>query len=226
MGGLSQYGWRRMKLRISGSVILTSDLWEKENGKSWISYVAQVAAVASQIKESELEALWRFVENAYVNKQPIYIAGNGGCFSIAQHLTTDWTKGAISQAHGVFYDTKRRLRVKQLGANGSILTAWSNDHNYDIIYQEELRTFEHDNKDYSLLVLSCSGNSPNIVNVSNFAVDAGANVFGLVAFDGGKLRDLVPCVYVPTNAYTVSEDIFHQLFHYLVEKIRELIFSI
>ena len=188
---------------------------------SWNSYIGTVFSAATDVSWLDLESLWRFVKKTYEENKTLYVAGNGGCFSIAAHLAVDWGKGSICDGPNIATHN-RRMKVVQLGANGSKISAWANDVRYDEIYKQELITLTDADR-FSLLVLSCSGNSPNILSASEYAKTRGAGVFGLVSFDGGRLMDMIDCLWVKSKDYRVSEDVFHQIFHYLVDSLKSLI---
>lgn len=184
-----------------------------------------MAAVARRVPEKDIDALWRFIEHTYDDNRRLYVAGNGGLFSLASHLAIDFSKGAVCEENRLYSD-KRRIRVQQLGSNGSKVSAWSNDQRFDDIYVEELKTLEGDGwKDYSLLALSCSGNSPNIVNLVKYAAEQNANVWSMVGFDGGKLKNLMPAVHFKSWNYGEVEDCIHLTMHHITNRLRSKILA-
>jgi D-sedoheptulose 7-phosphate isomerase len=58
-----------------------------------------------------------------------------------------------------------------------------------------------------VVLISGSGNSPNIVAATKFAQSRGATVVGLTGFSGGTLRELADiCVHIDSDQYGVIED--------------------
>lgn len=91
----------------------------------------------------------------------IYIIGNGGSASTADHLANDLVKQC-------------GLRAISLCSNNAILTAYANDFAYEFIFEEQLRVFLT-NKDL-LITISTSGESQNVLNAINYANSIGAKV--------------------------------------------------
>jgi D-sedoheptulose 7-phosphate isomerase len=112
----------------------------------------------------------------------VYVAGNGGSAATATHLVNDLGKA-----------TKRAgcpmLRVMCLTDNVSWLTALANDEGYERVFTGQLENFAEPGD--LLIVISASGNSPNLVNVVDYANAHGVQTVALLGFDGGVLKDRV-----------------------------------
>jgi len=112
----------------------------------------------------------------------IFIAGNGGSAATASHLVNDLGKA-----------TKRSgrppLRVLGLSDNVSWMTALANDEGYERVFTGQLENFARSGD--VLILISASGNSPNLVHAAAFARDRGVCTVGILGFDGGKLRRMV-----------------------------------
>jgi len=80
----------------------------------------------------------------------LWLAGNGGSASTAQHWACDLSKAA-------------GRRAVALGSNPAVLTAWANDEDYGVALSQELQRLArpHDR----LIALSCSGRSKNIITL-------------------------------------------------------------
>ena len=84
----------------------------------------------------------------------MFFCGNGGRAGNAIHLANDFLYGIAKRPDG-------GLRVNALSANPAVITCLANDIGYDRIYFEQLSVLA--NPGDVLIVLSGSGNSPNIV---------------------------------------------------------------
>lgn len=115
----------------------------------------------------------------------IYFAGNGGSASAASHFATDFS-------HGLVGGTGQLVKAVSLSDNASLLTAISNDHGYENIFINQLKNLLQIND--VLVVISASGNSPNVVKAAEFAKEKGVKTVALVGFDGGQLKEI--CDYV------------------------------
>lgn len=139
----------------------------------------------------------------------LWIAGNGGSAGIANHIVCDCSKGTYVEGHAPF-------RTVSLAANVPIQTALGNDVSYDAIFSEQLKYYLTD-KD-ALLVVSSSGNSPNVVNACAYANEKGVPTIAFVGFKGGKLKEIARhVVHVDVDNYGIVEDIHMSLIHVLTQ---------
>ena len=119
----------------------------------------------------------------------IIFCGNGGSFADAQHLSAEFTSR--------FLFDRPALASIALGTNNSGLTAMSNDYGYENIFSRELEAL---GKPEDILIgITTSGNSPNIIKGVDAAKKIGITTFILTGKSGGKLKDLVDCVHMPSN---------------------------
>lgn len=93
-----------------------------------------------------------FVATSNRNGKIIFI-GNGGSASICSHVSVDLSKNA---------------KIKSINFNESdLITCLSNDYGYENFFKEALSLYCNKKKDI-VVMLSCSGNSPNLVNAAKF----------------------------------------------------------
>jgi D-sedoheptulose 7-phosphate isomerase/D-glycero-D-manno-heptose 1,7-bisphosphate phosphatase len=72
-----------------------------------------------------------------------------------------------------------------------------------------------------LVVVSSSGNSPNIVEVLRVAKLKKLSTIALVGFDGGEAKELADIVlHVKNNNYGVVEDAHQAIMHIMAQSIR------
>jgi len=155
--------------------------------------------------------VWLLSE-ARQRKATIYVAGNGGSAATASHLVNDLCK-ATKKCIGV-----PPMRVIGLNDNVSWLTALANDEGYERVFSGQLENFAQPGD--LLLVITASGNSPNLLHAVELAGQRGVTTIGLLGFDGGALKDKVDAyLWLPTEkgAYGIVESA-HSLFcHVLTE---------
>ncbi len=160
----------------------------------------------------------RFLEAREQDKS-IYFAGNGGSAATASHFSQDMAEiGRKIQGKG--------FKTQSLNENISALTAISNDYGYDYVFSLQIQQ-NFDPKDV-LVVISASGNSPNVVKAAELAKEKGGVTVGLVGFDGGRLAQI--CDYVvhirsEKGEYGPVEDIHlmldHMITSYLTMKLKK-----
>jgi D-sedoheptulose 7-phosphate isomerase len=130
----------------------------------------------------------------------IFLAGNGGSAATASHWANDLGKATK-------YPAARPIRVVSLADHMAWLTALANDEGYDRVFSGQLENFARPGD--VLVVISASGNSPNLVAAVKTAQASGVRTIGFLGFDGGLLKSLVDdCVWLPTprGAYGPVED--------------------
>lgn len=142
----------------------------------------------------------------------VWVAGNGGSAAIANHTICDCSKGT-------HVDGTPPFRTMSLAANVPMLTAIANDISYDAVFSEPLKYYLTD-KD-ALLVVSSSGNSPNVVKACEYANAQGVPTIAFVGFKGGKLKELARhVVHVEIENYGIVEDTHQSLIHVLTQYMR------
>lgn len=92
----------------------------------------------------------------------VYIIGNGGSASTANHFANDLVKVS-------------HVRAVSLCANEAVLTAFANDCGYENVFVEQLRVFLK--KGDLLITISGSGKSINIVKAVNYAREIKADLW-------------------------------------------------
>jgi D-sedoheptulose 7-phosphate isomerase len=162
----------------------------------------------------QIEKLAEAFLDAWKNKKTVYLCGNGGSAGNAIHLANDFNYG-IDKKNGV------GLRIDALPANSSIVTCIANDEGYDKIFSQQLRV-KANNGDV-LVVLSGSGNSPNVVDALKVGNELGMKTYAILGYSGGKCKDLAQNpIHFAVNDMQISEDlqliIGHMIMQWLCEK--------
>jgi D-sedoheptulose 7-phosphate isomerase len=140
----------------------------------------------------------------------IWVAGNGGSAAIANHTVCDATKGT-------HIDGQPPLRTISLNSNVAMLTALANDISYDAVYARQLAYYLKPND--AVLLVSSSGNSPNVVEACRYARERSIPTIAFVGFGGGALRELADhVVWVPVDNYGIAEDTHQSLIHVITRR--------
>jgi D-sedoheptulose 7-phosphate isomerase len=177
---------------------------------SFNEYINQISAVTDKINKNQIELLEKEVWTRFLNKKKIFLCGNGGSAANALHLANDFLYGISKKS---FYG----IDVEALSSNISVLTCLANDLDYQSIFSEQLKI--KSKKGDLLIVLSGSGNSPNIIEALKTANSIGIKTVSIVGFTGGiakEISDLV--IHTPVNDMQISEDIQTMILHYIVKK--------
>jgi D-sedoheptulose 7-phosphate isomerase len=152
------------------------------------------------------EKILTVLKDSIKNNQTIFVGGNGGSAAIAQHYVCDLSKGANQDWSANF----KRFRAICLSSNLGYITAISNDEHYDQVFRQQLINLAKP-KDI-LILISSSGNSPNIIRAVEYAKEIGMIIIGICGFDGGKLKQMADYVaHINYNEYEICENI-HDIF--------------
>jgi len=129
----------------------------------------------------------------------VYLCGNGGSAGNAIHLANDLLYGA-GMGHG------GGIKVEALSANPAVLTCLANDLGYDNIYAEQLRVKAVAGD--VLIVLSGSGNSPNVVKALEVGAETGMVTFAVLGFSGGRCKALAQHpIHFAIDDMQIAEDL-------------------
>lgn len=179
------------------------------SARTWKGYVQQythdLQAALEQMPEAVLDGAYRVIADAVQQDRRVFVAGNGGSAAIADHLCCDWTKGTHTAG-------LPPLRTHSLVSNVALLTAIANDFGYDASFARQLEMLGSPGD--VVLLISSSGNSPNVVAAADTAKSMGISTIGLTGFTGGALASRVDySLYVPYANYGLVEDCHQILMH-------------
>jgi len=163
-----------------------------------------ISEYINQLREVKEEDIKAVVELIAQNKDKrIFIMGNGGSASTANHFASDL------QNIG--------LEAISLCSNTAILTRLANDKSYERVFLNQLKE-NHLKPGEIVIVISASGNSFNIVNAVVYAQEIGAIPFGLTGFGGGRLIQLTDnYIKLSSKNYGVVEGVHCCLTHLITE---------
>jgi len=131
----------------------------------------------------------------------IFVIGNGGSASTASHMVCDLIK---------------YHKIYSLADNVAVITALANDYDYEYIFSKQLKKLGQLND--LLIVITASGNSPNILQVVETAKRMNIETFGLLGFNGGEVKDMLDnYLLVKSNHYGLVEDIHLSIVHIITD---------
>lgn len=171
-------------------------------------YIADVQRLCDILDAEELDSVCKLLLESYKAGKQIFVAGNGGSAGTSNHFCCDFGKNAVKG------DTCRP-KIISLSANMEVLTALGNDFSYADVFSEQLKNLMCDGD--IILLISASGNSPNVVKAAEYVKSRNGKVIGFTGFAGGKLKELSDiCVNIPSDSYEKIEDLHMMLTHIIV----------
>lgn len=178
-----------------------------------------ISSYCDRLHQSLTDADWSAVEQlaetlmlALKNNRNVFICGNGGSAGNAIHLANDFLYGVSPEG--------KALRVEALSANPAVLTCLGNDIGYDNIFSQQLavKALPED----VLIVLSGSGNSPNILEAIKMAKLNKVTTFAILGFSGGKAKEMVDCaIHFAIDDMQISEDLQLIVGHMIMKHLNQ-----
>tara|TARA_B100000886_G_scaffold322179_1_gene264993 strand:+ start:541 stop:1155 length:615 start_codon:yes stop_codon:yes gene_type:complete len=184
-------------------------------------YFSYLQKVLESIDKEELNKLGDLFEKARKNGSTIFVAGNGGSSATSSTMANDIGFDILKKT-----GTKKAFKLMSLVDNHSVITAISNDVGYENIFVNQLKI--HYRKGDLIILISASGNSPNILEAANWVRGEGGKIIGFLGFKGGNLLNLCDVkIHAVTNEgeYGPVEDahliVNHILAHWFQNKIKK-----
>lgn len=129
-------------------------------------------------------------KHAIQSNNKIIFCGNGGSFADAQHITAEFV--------GRFLKDRQALPALTLGCNLSSTTAISNDYHFETIFSRELLALGQPGD--VLIGITTSGNSANVLNAIDVALEKEIHAFGFTGNKKGQITSKCPCIEIPSDS--------------------------
>lgn len=117
------------------------------------------------------------------NGGKILLCGNGGSAADAQHIAAELVVRLKSS------NDRPAIAALALTVDTSILTAGANDYGFDYVFSRQIEALGK--REDTLIAISTSGNSGNVIEAVNMAHEKGLYSIGLLGGEGGNLKKLV-----------------------------------
>jgi D-sedoheptulose 7-phosphate isomerase len=171
------------------------------------AYLGGLSLALKSISPSQLRVFVDWLKDVRNNKGTVWIAGNGGSGSTSDHFAVDLLKLA-------------GVKAIALPDNQATVLALGNDVGYEEIFNQQLGVLAEAGD--VVVLISGSGNSPNVVKAAQGAKQKGCRVISLTGRDGGKLGPLADLhINIPVQHMGMIEDchmtICHIVSYYLCQ---------
>jgi D-sedoheptulose 7-phosphate isomerase len=146
----------------------------------------------------------------------VFMCGNGGSAADAQHFAAELT--------GHFIFDRPPLGAEALHGNASHVTAVANDYNYETVFARALQGSARPGD--TLIAISTSGNSPNVIRAAEAAREIGVTVVAMTGQTGGKLRGLTDfLINVPSSDTGRIQESHIVFIHAISEHVEYALFA-
>lgn len=151
------------------------------------------------------------IMNSIEKKGKIIWCGNGGSASDSQHLAAELI--------GRFKSNRKPLKSISLNSDTSVITCISNDFGYENIFSRQVEALA--NKNDTLIVISTSGNSQNIINAIKIARKMKIKVIGLLGRGGGNCKKILNKHIIVNSSNTARIQEMHIMIGHILCEIIE-----
>ncbi len=159
------------------------------------------------------EAINHFVDS-FKNKGRVFSCGNGGSMCDSLHFAEELT--------GRYRKDRAPLPATGI-SDASYITCVANDFGYEHIFSRFVEAWGQ--KGDTLLAISTSGNSANVIKAVEVAKSKGMKVVGLLGKDGGKLKSMVDVPLIIDCPITDRiQEIHIKCIHIFIEGIERQLF--
>jgi len=153
-----------------------------------------------------IEALVRAMAARFSDGGRLYVMGNGGSATDAQHISVEFFHPIVEK--------RKPLPAIALTADQALITAISNDRDFAKVFADQLRVLARPGD--MALAVSTSGKSPNLVQALETARELGLLTIAFTGKDGGRLPDLAEyCFVVPSFSIHRIQETHVTLYHIL-----------
>lgn len=180
-------------------------------------YLDRCSEVFRTLDLAQVEELSADLFSAWERQKFVFVCGNGGSGSNASHFCADAGKNTLRR-EDFTNDNMRRLRILSLTDNTPNILAWGNDEGFDRVFVEQLKNYAGPGD--TLLAISGSGNSPNVLNAVDWANAHGLATWGITGYDGGKLQKAAArSLHVPLFDMGMVESVHLVVFHWVLNDL-------
>lgn len=154
--------------------------------------------------------------SAFKNNKKIFIAGNGGSASDAQHMAGEFV--------GRFFKNRKGLPAIALTTDTSILTSIANDFGFEHVFSRQLEANAVSGDVF--FAISTSGNSKNIIKAVEYANQNNIYTIALTDSSGGVLKNISKtCINVPSSNTARVQEAHILIIHIICELIETELFK-
>jgi D-sedoheptulose 7-phosphate isomerase len=165
---------------------------------------AEVKEQFFRAEADRIEELVRVMAERFARGGQLYVMGNGGSATDAQHVAVEFFHPIIEK--------RKPLPALALTTDQALVTAISNDRDFAKIFADQLRVLARPGD--MALAISTSGQSPNLVQALEVARERGLLTVAFTGKDGGRLADLAEyCFVVPSFSIHRIQEAHVALYH-------------
>lgn len=190
--------------------------------------------------KAQVENTYKILEKTYKNGGKVLVCGNGGSGADCEHIVGELMKGfrlerrlgqgdiepfkAFENGVEIAKGLQKSLCAISLVSHTGLLTAFNNDCEPDYAYAQQV--YGYMGKSDTLIALSTSGNSKNVVNAVVTAKALKGSAVAITGDGGGKLSELCDeVVKLPSSDTAFVQELTLPVYHTLCAMLEEEFFG-
>ena len=178
-------------------------------------YASKLAKLLENYNWVEVERLVASLHRIWLQRDKLFICGNGGSAANAAHIANDFL-------YGIGAGKVPGMNVEALTSNLAVLTCLANDIGYESVFSCQIEA--KGNSTDLLIVLSGSGNSPNVVAALEIAKTIGMETWAIVGYDGGRCAKLADnSIHIEVADMQIAEDFQLIIAHMCMQSLKKRI---
>lgn len=186
--------------------------------------------------KNEIEETAELLIKMYENGGKLLICGNGGSCADSDHIVGELMKGfmlkrrdkgalleklqkcGFEDASFIAENVQMGLPAISLCTHSGLISAYANDEKSELVYAQQVIGYGKEND--TLLALSTSGNSKNVVYAAKVAKALGLRVIAITGSKESKLSEMSDvCIRVPETETFKIQELTLPTYHYLCQRL-------
>lgn len=192
----------------------------KEMQQKILNSVEDVIRAAQLLKQPEalefIEQAAFLIISCYKREGKILVAGNGGSLCDAMHFAEELT--------GIYRHKRPALPAIALADPGH-MSCVANDLGYNAIFSRAVEAYGK--KGDVLVLLTTSGNSPNLIQAAQVARERGLSIIAFLGKSGGTLKGMADLEWL-VEGFRYSDriqEVHMAAIHMIIEMVEEELFN-
>ena len=190
--------------------------------------------------KDDIQSTFDVLCDCFKNGHKLLIAGNGGSCADAEHIVGELMKGFMDKrpldqesftkiskefdGDEIGLKLQRGIPCIDLGAQGSLITAFANDVDSDLIFAQQVVAYSAKSSFDVVIGLSTSGNSKNVVNAIKVAKSLGLKTISLTGEKESELsKSSSICIKAPASETFAIQEYHLPIYHYICMELEKRI---
>lgn len=187
---------------------------QRERGRAYEALMAlsQLASRVADSMEEQIEQAAKLVAECLLGGKKVLSCGNGGSAADAQHF--------VAELVGRMSRERQSLPAISLTTDPSVVTALSNDYGYESVFARQVEGLGQPGD--TLLAISTSGRSPNVLRAIESARQGGLRTIALVGENGDLLVGKCEiCIQIPSHDTQRVQELHTAVLHAICDYVEE-----